>query len=86
MCQIDRETIAIEVLRDIALDDKRMLAERQRAIDALTLFPDLCSHDIGIHCPQDRPGGPQGSFQALHPEDQGRGAPEHVGSMRRQSL
>jgi hypothetical protein len=39
MCQIDRETIAIEVLRDIALDDKRMLAERQRAIDALTLFP-----------------------------------------------
>ncbi|MGD0209473.1 MAG: hypothetical protein ABSC14_00670 [Desulfomonilia bacterium] len=39
MCQIDRETIAIEVLRDIALDDSRMLAERQRAIDALTLFP-----------------------------------------------
>jgi hypothetical protein len=39
MCQIDRDTVAIEVLRDIALDDKRMLAERQRAIDALTLFP-----------------------------------------------
>ncbi len=39
MCQIDRDTIAIEVLRDIALDDRRMLAERQRAIDALTLFP-----------------------------------------------
>ncbi len=39
MCQIDKETVAIEVLRDIALDDKRMLAERQRAIDALTLFP-----------------------------------------------
>ena len=39
MCQIDRDIVAIEVLRDIALDDKRMLAERQRAIDALTLFP-----------------------------------------------
>jgi len=39
MCQIDRDSVAIEVLRDIALDDKRMLAERQRAIDALTLFP-----------------------------------------------
>jgi hypothetical protein len=39
MCQIDKETVAIEVLRDIALDDSRMLAERQRAIDALTLFP-----------------------------------------------
>jgi len=39
MCQIDRESIATEVLRDIALDDARMLAERQRAIDALTLFP-----------------------------------------------
>ncbi|MEN6446449.1 MAG: hypothetical protein ABFD70_01750 [Syntrophaceae bacterium] len=39
MCEIDRESIAVEVLRDIALDDARMLAERQRAIDALTLFP-----------------------------------------------
>jgi hypothetical protein len=39
MCQIDRDIVAIEVLRDIALDDKRMLAERQRAINALTLFP-----------------------------------------------
>jgi hypothetical protein len=39
MCEINRETVAIEVLRDIALDDSRMLAERQRAIDALTLFP-----------------------------------------------
>ena len=39
MCQMDRDSVAIEVLRDIALDDKRMLAERQRAIDALTLFP-----------------------------------------------
>jgi hypothetical protein len=36
---MDRDSVAIEVLRDIALDDKRMLAERQRAIDALTLFP-----------------------------------------------
>jgi hypothetical protein len=41
MCQIDRDTVVIEVLRDIALDDTRMLAERQRAIDALTLFPAL---------------------------------------------
>ena len=39
MCQPDRDSVAIEVLRDIALDDTRMLAERQRAIDALTLFP-----------------------------------------------
>jgi hypothetical protein len=39
MCQIDRDSVAIEVLRDIALNDSRMLAERQRAIDALTLFP-----------------------------------------------
>jgi len=39
MCQIDRESVAVEVLRDIAMDDSRMLAERQRAIDALTLFP-----------------------------------------------
>ena len=39
MFQMDRDSVAIEVLRDIALDDKRMLAERQRAIDALTLFP-----------------------------------------------
>jgi hypothetical protein len=38
MCQMDRDSVAIEVLRDIALDDSRMLAERQRAIDALTLF------------------------------------------------
>jgi len=38
MCEIDREQTAIEVLRDIALDDGRMLAERQRAVDALTLF------------------------------------------------
>ena len=38
MCQIDRELIAREVLRDIAMDDNRMVAERQRAIDALTLF------------------------------------------------
>ena len=38
MCEIDREVVAREVMRDIALDDSRMLAERQRAIDALTLF------------------------------------------------
>jgi hypothetical protein len=36
---MDRDIVAVEVLRDIALDDTRMLAERQRAIDALTLFP-----------------------------------------------
>ena len=38
MCNVDREAVAIEVLSEIALDDGRMLAERQRAIDALTLF------------------------------------------------
>ena len=32
------ESIAIEVLTGMALDDARVLAERQRAIDALTLF------------------------------------------------
>jgi hypothetical protein len=38
MCQYDRNAVAREVLRDIAMDDNRMVAERQRAIDALTLF------------------------------------------------
>ncbi len=38
MCQIDKMAIALEVLRDIALDSKRLVAERQRAIDAITLF------------------------------------------------
>lgn len=38
MCEVNREEVAREVMRDIALDDGRMLAERQRAIDALTLF------------------------------------------------
>ncbi|HQP31566.1 MAG TPA: hypothetical protein PLB81_09570 [Deltaproteobacteria bacterium] len=36
--KINKSEIAREVMRDIALDDGRMLAERQRAIDALTLF------------------------------------------------
>jgi len=35
---MDSEKIAIEVLRDIVMDSGRMLVERQRAIDALTLF------------------------------------------------
>jgi len=35
---MDNEKIAIEVLRDIVMDSSRMLVERQRAIDALTLF------------------------------------------------
>jgi hypothetical protein len=34
----DKETIAIEVMRDMALDSGRVLVERQRAIDCLTLF------------------------------------------------
>ncbi len=38
MCQIDKIAIALEVLRDIALDSNRLVAERQRAIDAITLF------------------------------------------------
>lgn len=33
-----RDTIAIEVLRDMVMDGSRVLVERQRAIDALTLF------------------------------------------------
>jgi len=40
MCEFDRNAVAMEVLQDIAMDDRRMLAERQRAIDALTLFHD----------------------------------------------
>jgi hypothetical protein len=35
---MDKEAIAIEVIRDIALDSSRVLVERQRAIDSLTLF------------------------------------------------
>jgi hypothetical protein len=31
---------ALNALRDIALDDSRLVAERQRAIDAITLFPE----------------------------------------------
>lgn len=40
MCQsdVDRKTIAIDVLKDIALVADGILFERQRAIDALTLF------------------------------------------------
>ena len=35
---MDKTEIAIEVLRDLALDGSKLVAERQRAIDALTLF------------------------------------------------
>lgn len=35
---MERDNIAIEVLRDMVMDDRRVLVERQRAIDALTLF------------------------------------------------
>lgn len=38
MCEVNRIEVAMEVLCDIAMDEGRMLAERQRAIDALTLF------------------------------------------------
>jgi hypothetical protein len=38
MCEVNKVEVAMEVLSDIAMDDSRMLAERQRAIDALTLF------------------------------------------------
>lgn len=38
MREINREQIAKEVIRDIALDECRMLVERQRAIDSLMLF------------------------------------------------
>lgn len=38
MCEVNRIEIVLEVLCGIAMDDGRMLAERQRAIDALTLF------------------------------------------------
>lgn len=35
---MDKQQIAIEVLRDFALDSSTMVTERQRAIDALTIF------------------------------------------------
>ena len=35
---MDKQQIAIEVLRDFALDSSAMVTERQRAIDALTIF------------------------------------------------
>lgn len=35
-----QDQIAIEVIKNIAIDSLRVLAERQRAIDALTLFRD----------------------------------------------
>jgi hypothetical protein len=35
---MDRMKVAMEVLRDCALDSNRMVTERQRAIDALTIF------------------------------------------------
>ncbi|HHO77377.1 MAG TPA: hypothetical protein ENN05_13250 [Deltaproteobacteria bacterium] len=38
MCEVNKIEVAMEVLCDIAMDDGRMVAERQRAIDALTLF------------------------------------------------
>ncbi len=40
MCQdcVDHQKITMETLLSIAMDEGRMVAERQRAIDALTLF------------------------------------------------
>jgi hypothetical protein len=35
---MDEEKIAMSILEGIALDGSRVLVERQRAIDALTLF------------------------------------------------
>lgn len=35
---MDKTMVAIEVLRDFALDSSKMVTERQRAIDALTIF------------------------------------------------
>jgi hypothetical protein len=35
---MENEKIAMEVLKNIAMDPGRVLVERQRAIDALTLF------------------------------------------------
>lgn len=37
---MEQDKIAIEVIKNIAIDSSRVLAERQRAIDALTLFRD----------------------------------------------
>lgn len=36
--QEDRDSIAMDVLKDIALNIDGIFAERQRAVDALTLF------------------------------------------------
>jgi hypothetical protein len=35
---MEKIKVAIEVLRDFALDSSKMVTERQRAIDALTIF------------------------------------------------
>ncbi len=35
---MEKTKVAIEVLRDFALDSSKMVTERQRAIDALTIF------------------------------------------------
>lgn len=47
MCQDceDHRMITMQTLLGIAMDDQRMVAERQRAIDALTLF-----HDQALPC------------------------------------
>jgi len=47
MCQEceDHRMIAMQTLLRIAMDDQRMVAERQRAIDALTLF-----HEQALPC------------------------------------
>ncbi|MEA3222903.1 MAG: hypothetical protein U9P49_07045 [Thermodesulfobacteriota bacterium] len=36
----EKEAVAIDVLKGIAMDIERILVERQRSIDALTLFHD----------------------------------------------
>lgn len=38
---MEQDKIAIEVIKNIAIDSSRVLAERQRAIDALTLFREV---------------------------------------------
>lgn len=37
---MENEQVAIDVIQGIAMDANRVLVERQRAIDALTLFHD----------------------------------------------
>jgi hypothetical protein len=74
---MENEKIAIEVLKNIAMDGSRILAERQRAIDALTLFRDAAlasfkeiEKKVDVNVLKE-------SSKALYPEDNRGGRAQH---------